>query len=116
MVTKAKSRTTPPPPGQRKNQPPLEAKSPTRNKSGSRSKDVQRTKPVGEKVALLGIKRDNNLMYFVKKGDVWATPRGVPGQPKAKSMKIADAGIVMDHARYLYYLDAQGDVARKRRG
>lgn len=55
-------------------------------------------------------------MYFVKKGNLWATPRGAPGQPKAKSRKIADTGIVMDQARYLYYLDAQGDIARKRRG
>lgn len=70
---------------------------------------------MGEKIAKLGIKRDKNLMYYVKKGDVWATPRKRPGQPKGKASKIADAGIEMDYGKYLYYIDGDGDVARKER-
>ena len=70
---------------------------------------------MGEKIAKLGIKRDNDLMYYIKKGDVWATPRKKPGQPKGKASKIADAGIDMDYSKYLYYLDGDGDVARKER-
>ena len=68
-----------------------------------------------EKLAKLGIKRDNDLMYYIKKGDVWATPRKKPGQPKGKAQKIADAGIEMDYSKYLYFLDSDGDVARKER-
>ena len=70
---------------------------------------------MGEKIAKLGIKRDNDMMYYIKGGDVWATPRKKPGQPKGKAAKVAAAGIEMDYSKYLYYLDADGDVARKER-
>lgn len=68
-----------------------------------------------EKIAKLGIKRDNDLMYYIKKGDVWATPRKKPNQPKGKGSKIADAGVEMDYSQYLYFLDTDGDVARQKR-
>ena len=70
---------------------------------------------MGEKIARTGIKRDNDLMYYIKGGDVWATPRKKPGQPKGKAQKVANAGIEMDYSKYLYYLDGDGDVARKER-
>jgi hypothetical protein len=70
---------------------------------------------MGEKIAKLGIKRDNDMMYYIKGGDVWATPRKKPGQPKGKAAKVAAAGIEMDYSKYLYYLDGDGDVARKER-
>ena len=70
---------------------------------------------MGEKIAKLGIKRDNDMMYYIKNGDVWATPRKKPGQPKGKASKVAAAGIDMDYSKYLYYLDGDGDVARKER-
>ena len=70
---------------------------------------------MGDKIAKLGIKRDNDLMYYIKKGDVWATPRKKPNQPKGKASKVADASIEMDYSKYLYYLDGDGDVARKER-
>jgi hypothetical protein len=70
---------------------------------------------MGEKIFKTGIKRDNDLMYYIKGGDVWATPRKKPGQPKGKAQKVAAAGIEMDYSKYLYYLDGDGDVARKER-
>src|SRR5579862_8179868 len=70
---------------------------------------------MGEKIAKLGIKRDNDMMYYIKSGDVWATPRKKPNQPKGKAAKVANAGIEMDYSKYLYYLDGDGDVARKER-
>jgi hypothetical protein len=70
---------------------------------------------MGEKIAKLGIKRDNDMMYYIKNGDVWATPRKKPGQPKGKAAKVANAGVEMDYSKYLYYLDGDGDVARKER-
>jgi hypothetical protein len=70
---------------------------------------------MSEKVAKLGIKRDNDLMYYVKNGDVWATPRKKPGQSaKGKATKIADAGITAEQG-YLYFLDGDGDVSRAKR-
>jgi hypothetical protein len=70
---------------------------------------------MGDKIAKLGIKRDNDMMYYIKSGDVWATPRKKPGQAKGKAAKVAAAGIEMDYSKYLYYLDGDGDVARKER-
>jgi hypothetical protein len=70
---------------------------------------------MSDKIARLGIKRDNNLMYYIKNGDVWATPRKQKGQPKGKAQKIAVTGIELDYSRYLYFLDGDGDVARKER-
>jgi hypothetical protein len=70
---------------------------------------------MGEKIAKTGIKRDNSMMYYIKGGDVWAVPRKQPGQPKGKASKVASAGIEMDYSKYLYYLDGDGDVARKER-
>jgi hypothetical protein len=70
---------------------------------------------MGEKISKTGIKRDNDLMYYIKTGDVWATPRKKPGQPKGKASKVATAGIEMDYSKYLYYLDGDGDIARKER-
>ena len=70
---------------------------------------------MAEKIAKTGIKRDNDLMYYIKGGDVWATPRKKPGQPKGKAAKVAAAGVDMDYSKYLYYLDSDGDVARQAR-
>ena len=70
---------------------------------------------MGEKLLKTGIKRDNDLMYYIKKGDVYATPRKKPGQPKGKPQLIHQAGIDMDYSKYLYYLDGDGDIARKER-
>jgi hypothetical protein len=70
---------------------------------------------MSEKVFKAGINRNNDLMYYIKGGDVWATPRKKPGQPKGKATKIAAAGIEMDYSKYLYFLDGDGDVARKER-
>jgi len=70
---------------------------------------------MGEKLVKLGIKRDNDMMYYIKTGDVYAVPRKKPGQPKGKPQKVANAGIEMDYSKYLYFLDGDGDVARKER-
>ncbi|HVG86352.1 MAG TPA: hypothetical protein VM820_17630 [Vicinamibacterales bacterium] len=68
-----------------------------------------------EKVFKAGIKRDNDMMYYIKGGDVWAVPRKKPGEPKGKATKVVNAGIQMDYSKYLYFLDGDGDVARKER-
>jgi hypothetical protein len=70
---------------------------------------------MGEKIARLGIERDNDLMYYIKNGDVWATPRKRPGKPKGKAQKVAAPGVDLDYSKYIYYLDSDGDVARKAR-
>jgi hypothetical protein len=70
---------------------------------------------MSEKVHKLGIKRDTDMMYYIKNGDVWASPRKKPGQTaKGKAQKVADAGIEAEQG-YLYFLDGDGDVARAKR-
>ena len=69
---------------------------------------------MGEKIAKLGIKREKDMMYYVKGGDVWATTRKRPGVPKGKPQKIAAAGVQTEDG-YLYYVDREGDVARAAR-
>jgi hypothetical protein len=68
-----------------------------------------------EKVFKAGVKRDNDMMYYIKGGDVWAVPRKKPGEAKGKASKVVSAGIDMDYSKYLYYLDGDGDIARKER-
>ena len=71
---------------------------------------------MAETVAKLGVKRDNNYMYFISKGDVWRVPRKKPGQAsKGKKESVARAGIDMDYSRYVYFLDGNGDIARANR-
>ena len=70
---------------------------------------------MAEKIARLGIERDNDLMYYIKNGDVWATPRKKPGQPKGRPQKVASAGVDLDYSQYIYFLDSDGDIARKAR-
>jgi hypothetical protein len=64
---------------------------------------------MAEKIAKTQIKIDEGLQYYIKNGDIWARPRA---QPKGKSHKVANAGILMENDRYLYYVDSDGDVAR----
>lgn len=70
---------------------------------------------MAEKIAKTGVKRDNDLMYYIKNGDVWGVPRKKPGQPKGKATKVAAAGVDMDYSKYIYFLDKDGDVARSKR-
>jgi hypothetical protein len=70
---------------------------------------------MSQKIVKLGITRDPDLMYYIKGGDVWASPRKQPGKPKGKPQKIASTGIELDYSKYLYFVDGDGDVARKER-
>jgi hypothetical protein len=69
---------------------------------------------MAEKVARLGIKREKDMMYFIKDGAVWKVPRKQPGQPKGRQEKVADGGFTQDN-NYIYFLDKDGDVSRAAR-
>ena len=69
---------------------------------------------MAEKVAKLGIKRENDFMYYIKDGNVWRVPRKQPNMPKGRPEKVAEGGITQDYA-YIYFLDKDGDVARAKR-
>jgi len=69
---------------------------------------------MAEKVARLGIKREKDMMYFVKDGAVWKVPRKQPGVPKGRQEKVMDGGFVQD-TNHIYFLDKDGDVSRAAR-
>ena len=69
---------------------------------------------MAEKVAKLGIKREKDMMYFIKQGSVWRVPRKQPGVPKGRQEKVADGGFVQD-TDHIYFLDKDGDVSRSPR-
>jgi len=66
---------------------------------------------MAQKVAKLGIQRDNNYLYYIKGGDVWQVPRKRPGMKKQKASKLASAGVTMESG-FMYFVDKAGDVAR----
>jgi hypothetical protein len=68
-----------------------------------------------QKVCKTGITREEDLMYYIKGGDVWATPRKKAGEAKGEARLVFAAGIEMDYGRYLYFLDGDNDIARKER-
>lgn len=66
---------------------------------------------MAQKVAKLGIQRDNNYLYYIKGGDVWQVPRKQAGMKKGKASKLADGGVKMESG-FIYFLDKAGDIAR----
>src|SRR5687768_2126347 len=66
---------------------------------------------MAQKVAKLGIQRDNNYLYYIKGGDVWQVPRKRPGMKKQKASKLAPGGVTMESG-FIYFLDKAGDIAR----
>ncbi len=69
---------------------------------------------MAEKVARLGIRREKDMMYFVKDGAVWKVPRKQPGVPKGRQEKVMDGGFAQD-TDHIYFLDKDGDVSRSPR-
>jgi len=70
---------------------------------------------MSDKIARLGIERDNEMLYYIKDGDVWAAPYKRSGSSKGRPHKVASTGLALDFSRYIYFLDSDGDVARKER-
>ena len=69
---------------------------------------------MAEKVARVGVSRDNDYMYYIKGGDVWRVRRKQPGVAKGRAEKVASTGVDMDN-NFIYFLDREGDVARAKR-
>ena len=65
-----------------------------------------------EKIATLNLKRDENVMLFIKNGDVWGTYRKMPGEPRRRPFLVAEVGLAADFDRFIYYVDKDGDVSR----
>ena len=66
-----------------------------------------------EIVAKTGITRDRHYLYYIESGRIVRVPRAHGADGAAEL--IADPEIEVDHARYVYFLDARGHIARVRR-
>jgi hypothetical protein len=67
---------------------------------------------MAEKVAKVGVKREEGFLYFIdKKGDVSRAKMARGGKKGGKPQQVAKVG-VKKASGYLYFLDKQGDVSR----
>ena len=69
----------------------------------------------GEKLVKTGIKRDKDTLYWVGADGVYGKRRKMPGVADGKKQKVADHDLKLDYSKYLYFVDKDGDVARKER-
>ena len=69
----------------------------------------------GEKIVKTGIKRDKDTLYWVGADGVYGKRRKMPGMPDGKKQKVVPHDLTLDYSKYLYYVDGDGDVARKER-
>jgi hypothetical protein len=73
---------------------------------------------MAKKLIKTGIKRDKNLMYYIKEGAVWSVPRKRPGVKKGKKAKVLQFAKKdeLDYSKNIYFVDKAGDVAVATRG
>jgi len=67
---------------------------------------------MAEKIAKIGVKREEGYLYFIdKNGDVSKAKMARGGKKGGKPTKVAKAGVKKEKG-YLYFLDKNGDVSR----
>jgi len=69
---------------------------------------------MAEKVAKVGVKKDDGYLYFVdKKGNISRAKmaRGGGKKGKSKPQEVAKVGIKKEKG-YLYFVDKKGDISR----
>ena len=69
---------------------------------------------MAEKVALLGLTREADFMYYVADAAVWKVQGTRRGFPAGTPEMVAEGDFEMD-TNYIYFVDADGDIARARR-
>ena len=67
---------------------------------------------MAEKVAAVGVKKEDGFLYFVDKaGDVSRAKMARGGKKGGKPTKVAKVGVKKAKG-YLYFIDKKGDVSR----
>ncbi|MEM4368198.1 MAG: hypothetical protein QXO21_04230 [Candidatus Anstonellales archaeon] len=69
---------------------------------------------MAEKVAKVGVKKEDGYLYFVdKQGDVSRAKMARGGRKKGKQKveKVAKVGVKKEKG-YLYFVDSKGDISR----
>ncbi len=69
---------------------------------------------MAKKLVRTRITRQDGYMYYIKNGAIWAVPMKRKGKKttgkKHMVVKFADPAD-LDYSKFLYYIDADGDVA-----
>lgn len=67
---------------------------------------------MAEKVAKVGVKKEEGYLYFVDKdGDVSRVKMARGGKKGGKPQKVAKVGVKKEDG-YLYFIDKNGDISR----
>lgn len=67
---------------------------------------------MAEKVAKVGVKKEDGYLYFVdKNGDVSRAKMARAGKKGGKVEKVAKVGVKKEKG-YLYFIDKNGDISR----
>ena len=67
---------------------------------------------MAEKVAKVGVKREEGFLYFIdKQGDVSRAKMARGGKKGGKPQNVANAGVKKAYL-YLYFIDNKGDDSR----
>jgi hypothetical protein len=67
---------------------------------------------MAEKVAKVGVKKEDGYLYFVDKdGDVARVKMARGGKKGGKPQKVAKVGVKKQDG-YLYFIDKNGDISR----
>lgn len=67
---------------------------------------------MAEKVAKVGVKKEDGYLYFVdKQGDISRAKMARGGKKGGKREKVAKVGVKKEEG-YLYFVDKKGDISR----
>lgn len=67
---------------------------------------------MAEKVAKVGVKKEEGYLYFVDKdGDISRVKMARGGKKGGKPQKVAKVGVKKEEG-YLYFVDKNGDISR----
>ncbi|MFN3966086.1 MAG: hypothetical protein ACK4JE_00085 [Endomicrobiia bacterium] len=67
---------------------------------------------MAEKVAKVGIKKEDGYLYYVdKQGDISCVKMARGGKKGGKPKKVAKVGVKKEEG-YLYFVDKKGDISR----
>ncbi|MEN3014090.1 MAG: hypothetical protein ABDH23_05720 [Endomicrobiia bacterium] len=67
---------------------------------------------MAEKVAKVGVKKEDGYLYFVDKdGDISRVKMARGGKKGGKPQKVAKVGVKKEEG-YLYFVDKNGDISR----
>lgn len=61
---------------------------------------------MAQTIATTTTRRQPGFLYYIKGGDIWASPMKKPGgkSAKGKAQKVVATGVALDYTKYLYFV------------